>query len=168
MDGHSQCFDVVASIGPSSEIWQVELNLVPPLIQPHRHSADEGLNTGGWLIIAGSKSPSDILVVKNLHLKGKVLLQLHVIASTFLMIMTRKGSLIPKVYLSFAGQVTKDVVTLVPIISSTDDWISLSVSRLMCPFSTDLWQSYCAFPIFEGACSRWSTESTGIQTGRCS
>ena len=53
------------------------------------------------------------------------------------MIMTRKGSLIPRVYFELAGQVTKDVVTLVPMISSTDDWISLSVSRLMCPFSTD-------------------------------
>ena len=28
------------------------------------------------------------------------------------------------------------VLTLVPIISSTDDWISGSVNRLMCPFRT--------------------------------
>ena len=50
------------------------------------------------------------------------------------MIMTRKGSLIPSVSFSFAGQVTKAVVTFVPMIYNTEDWISWSVNRLMCPF----------------------------------
>lgn len=40
---------------------------------------------------------------------------------TFLMIMTRKGSLMPNVSCSLAGQVIKAVVTLVPIISKTED-----------------------------------------------
>ena len=43
---------------------------------------------------------------------------------TFLMIMTRKGSLIPSVYFSLTGQVMKAVVTLVPMIYSTEDWMS--------------------------------------------
>lgn len=37
------------------------------------------------------------------------------------MIMTKNGSFIPNVYFSFAGQVTKAVVTLVPIIYRTED-----------------------------------------------
>lgn len=38
--------------------------------------------------------------------------------------MTRKGNLIPKVYFSLAGHVIYAVVTLVPMISNTEDWIS--------------------------------------------
>lgn len=40
------------------------------------------------------------------------------------MIMTKKGNLMPRVYFSLAGHVIYAVVTLVPIISNTDDWIS--------------------------------------------
>jgi hypothetical protein len=50
------------------------------------------------------------------------------------MIITRKGSLIPSVFLGSAGHVMKLVDTFVPMISSTDDWMSWSVSLLMCPF----------------------------------
>ena len=39
-----------------------------------------------------------------------------------------------------AGQVTYVVETFVPSISSTNDWISLSVIRFMCPFRTFLSQ----------------------------
>lgn len=52
--------------------------------------------------------------------------------------MTKKGSFMPKVYFSFAGQVMYAVVTLVPIIYKTDDWISWSVNRLICPFWTEI------------------------------
>lgn len=37
------------------------------------------------------------------------------------MIMTRKGNLMPNVSVSFCGHVIKAVVTLVPMISSTED-----------------------------------------------
>lgn len=40
---------------------------------------------------------------------------------TFLMIITKKGSLMPSVSLGFCGHVIKAVVTFVPIISNTDD-----------------------------------------------
>jgi hypothetical protein len=40
---------------------------------------------------------------------------------TFLMIITRKGSLIAKVCLGWMGHETKVVLTLVPMISRTDD-----------------------------------------------
>lgn len=43
---------------------------------------------------------------------------------TFLIIITKNGSFIPKVYLGSAGAVIKLVLTLVPIISKTVDYIS--------------------------------------------
>jgi hypothetical protein len=52
------------------------------------------------------------------------------------MIMTRKGSLMPRVFLGSQGQVMKVVLTFVPIISSTEDWMSWSVRRLMWPLRT--------------------------------
>ena len=49
------------------------------------------------------------------------------------MIITRKGSLMPSVSLGFCGEVIKAVVSLVPIISKTEDWMSWSVRRLIWP-----------------------------------
>ena len=71
-----KCFNIVGSIGTSSEIGEVELNLIPTLVQSHGHGADEGLDTGGGLVVTGSKSATHVLVIKDLHLEGKVLLQL--------------------------------------------------------------------------------------------
>ena len=56
------------------------------------------------------------------------------------MIMTRKGSLIPSVFAASAGQVMNVVEMFVDMISRTDDWMSLSVMRLMCPFLTSFSQ----------------------------
>jgi hypothetical protein len=134
VDGDPQRLDVVAAVGPAREVRKVELNLVPPLIETHGHGADEGLHAGRGLIIGGAEPPPHILVVEHLHLKGEVFLELRGGGGTFLMIITRKGSLIPKVSSGFWGQVMNAVVTFVPIISRTDDWISWSVMRLMCPF----------------------------------
>ena len=94
------------------------------LIEPHGHGADEGLDSGGGLVIGGSEPPPDILIVEHLDFEGEVFFELYDARCTFLMIMTRKGSLMPKVYFSLTGHVINAVVTLVPIISSTDDWIS--------------------------------------------
>lgn len=44
-------FNVVGSIGSSGEIRQVELNLIPSLVQSHGHSTNEGLNSSCALII---------------------------------------------------------------------------------------------------------------------
>ncbi len=44
-----------------------------------------------------------------------------VVKLTFLIIMTKKGNLIPNVFFGSAGQEMKVVLTFVPIISSTDD-----------------------------------------------
>ena len=51
MISHKKCYlpeglDVVGTVGTTSEIGQVELNLVPALVQSHGHGTDEGLHTG--------------------------------------------------------------------------------------------------------------------------
>jgi hypothetical protein len=48
-----------------------------------------------------------------------------------LIIITRKGSLIARVFLGSSGHVIKLVLTFVPIISRTDEAISGSVILLM-------------------------------------
>merc|ERR1719446_644475 len=58
----------------------------------------------------------------------------------FLMIMTRKGSLMPSVFCGSDGHVMNVVEMFVDMISSTLDWMSLSVMRLMWPFMTFLSQ----------------------------
>ena len=168
VDGDPQRFDVVAAVGPPREVREVELDLVPALVEAHGHGADEGLDARGGLVVAGAEPPPDVLVVEHLHLEGEVFLELRGAGRTFLMIMTRKGSLIPKVSLSFCGQVMKAVVTLVPIISSTDDWMSWSVIRFMCPFWTKSRSKYFAYPRSAAACFRSSTGSTGTPIGMCS
>lgn len=98
MDCHSKGLYVVAPIGSPREVREVELNLIPALIQSHGHSADEWLDPGGGLVVAGPESPPDILIVQDLHLESKILFELrYQLILTFLMIMTRKGSLIPSV-----------------------------------------------------------------------
>lgn len=76
MDLNSQCFDVVCTIGASSEIGQVKLNLIPTIIESHRHSTDEWLDTSRALVVAGAESAAHVLVVEYLHLECEVLLQI--------------------------------------------------------------------------------------------
>ena len=51
------------------------MNLIPSLVESHRHGANEWLHTGGGLIVGGSESASHVLVIVDLHLEGEVLLQ---------------------------------------------------------------------------------------------
>lgn len=76
MDLNSQSLDVVSTVGTTGEITQVELNLVPALIQTHGHGTDEGLHSGGRLVVRGAETTSNVLIVEHLHLEGEVLLQL--------------------------------------------------------------------------------------------
>ena len=75
VDLNSQGLYVVGTVSSSCEIRQVELNLIPSLIQSHRHGANEWLDSGGGLIVRGSESSSYALVIKYLHLESEVLLQ---------------------------------------------------------------------------------------------
>ena len=56
------------------EVRQVELYLVPALVQSHRHRADERLHPGGGLVVAGSEPSPHVLVVQDLDLECEVLL----------------------------------------------------------------------------------------------
>ena len=75
VDLNSEGFYVVGTVSSSGEIRQVELNLIPSLIQSHRHGANEGLDSGGGLVVGSSESSSHALVIQDLHLDGEVLLQ---------------------------------------------------------------------------------------------
>lgn len=135
MNTNSQCFNIIWTIGSSCKIRQIKLDLVPPFIQSHRHSADKRFYSGCRLIIRGSEPPSHIFIIEDLHFEGEVFFQLRLLPDvTFFMIITRNGNLMPKVSFFSTGAVIKHVVIFVPMISKTEDWISWSVSLLMCPF----------------------------------
>jgi len=76
MDLHPQRFDVVCAVGAAREVRQVELDLVPALVQAHRHRANERLHAGGRLVVGRPESPPHVLIVKNLHLEGEVLFKI--------------------------------------------------------------------------------------------
>ena len=75
VDLHSEGLNVVGTVSSPGEIRQVKLNLVPALIKSHGHGANEGLDSGGGLIVGSSESTSNGLVIQDLHLEGEVLLQ---------------------------------------------------------------------------------------------
>ena len=76
VDLHSQRLDVVRAVSPPREIGQVELDLVPALVQTHRHRADERLHSCCALVVRCPKPSAHVLVVQYLHLKCEILLQL--------------------------------------------------------------------------------------------
>lgn len=86
--------------------------MIPSFIESHGHGADEGLDTGGRLVVGRAESASNVLVVEYLNFEGEIFLQLYqrvnnsiINSLTFLMIMTKKGSLMPRVLLASAGHV---------------------------------------------------------------
>ena len=80
-----------------------------------------------------------------------------------MMIMTRKGSLMPKVLFASAGHETKVVEMLVDMISSTLDWMSLSVMRLMWPFWTTFSQIWSGFEPAKRAAGRRRQRAAGFR-----
>ena len=71
---HAEGFDVVGTVGTTSEIRQVELDLVPALVESHGHGTDEGLYTGCALIVRCSEAASHILVIQYLYFEGEIFL----------------------------------------------------------------------------------------------
>ena len=63
---YAQRFDVVGSVGATRKVRQVELNLVPTVIEPHRHRADERLDARRALVVAGSETALHVLVIQHL------------------------------------------------------------------------------------------------------
>ena len=76
VDLNSESFYVVGTVSSSCEIGQVELNLIPSLIQSHRHCANEWLDSCCRLIVGGSESSSYALVIQDLNFEGEVLLKI--------------------------------------------------------------------------------------------
>lgn len=75
MNLYAEGLDVVGTVGTSGKIGEIELDLIPAVVQPHRHRADEGLHPGRALVVARPKSSSHVLVVKHLHLEREVFFQ---------------------------------------------------------------------------------------------
>lgn len=75
MNLNSQRLDVVSTVGSSGEIRQVKLDLIPSFIKSHRHGTNEWLDSSGRLIVGGSESSSNLLVIQDLDLEGEVFLQ---------------------------------------------------------------------------------------------
>jgi hypothetical protein len=69
--------NIVGTVGTSGEVGQVELNLIPALVQSHGHRADEWLDAGRALVVRGAETSAHVLIIQYLHLKRKVLLQLQ-------------------------------------------------------------------------------------------
>jgi len=76
VDLHAQGLDIVGTISASSEIGEVELDLVPAVVKSHRHRANKGLYSRGRLVVGSAKASAHILIVQYLHFKGKVFLQI--------------------------------------------------------------------------------------------
>ena len=75
MDLNSKGLYVIGTVSSPCEIGQVELNLIPALIQSHGHCTNERLYSGGRLIVGGSESSSYALIIKYLYLESEVFLQ---------------------------------------------------------------------------------------------
>jgi hypothetical protein len=60
--------NVVGAVGAAGEVREVELNLVPALVQPHGHGADKGLDARRTLVVARAEATAHVLVVKDLDL----------------------------------------------------------------------------------------------------
>ena len=76
MDLNAESFDVVGTVGSAREIRQVKLDLIPSLIESHGHRANEWLHSGCALVVGGTESAADTLIIEYLDLEREVLLQL--------------------------------------------------------------------------------------------
>ena len=74
VDLNPQRLHVVGPVGSSGEVGQVELDLIPAFVQPHRHRADEGLHSGGGLVVTRSESSPDVLIIQDLDLECEIFL----------------------------------------------------------------------------------------------
>lgn len=63
---HSEGLDVVCPICSPGEIREVELDLIPAVVQSHRHGAYEWFDSCCGLVIGGPKPSTCVLVVQNL------------------------------------------------------------------------------------------------------
>jgi len=67
---------IASSIGPASKVAKVDLNLIPSIIQTQRHGAVEGPDASTALKVAGAEPPPKVFIIQDLHLEGKVALEI--------------------------------------------------------------------------------------------
>merc|ERR1719236_74366 len=75
VDLNAQRLDVVRAVRTAREVRQIKLDLIPPLVKTHRHSADEWLHPRRRLVVRGPEPPTNVLVIKDHYLKREVLLK---------------------------------------------------------------------------------------------
>ena len=63
---NSQGLDVICPVSPAREIRQVELDLVPAIVQPHGHGADEGLHPSSALVVTRPETSAYVLIIQHL------------------------------------------------------------------------------------------------------
>lgn len=71
VDLHAQCFHIVGAVRAARKVGQIELNLVPALVESHRHRANERFDARRRLVVAGPEAPSNVLVVQHLYRKNR-------------------------------------------------------------------------------------------------
>ena len=164
MNLDSKCFYVVGTVSSSCEIRQVELDLIPTFVQSHGHGADEWLYSGGRLIVGGSESSSHALVIKYLHFEGEVLFEV-------LNDHDEEGQLNAErlVGVGGAGDVVGRDVSAHDLEDGgldigVGDTFDVPVAHTLVP---DL-QRLRSTRSLTQELTRWSTESKGTRTGRCS
>lgn len=73
MNGYSQSFNIIGTVGSPGKIFQIKLYLIPSMIQFHGHSANKRFHFCTRLIIRSSKPPPHPRIIHYLHLKRKLL-----------------------------------------------------------------------------------------------
>lgn len=71
VDLHAKRFDVIGSVGSPREVGQIELDLIPALVESHRHRADEWLDASGGLVVAGTEASAHIFIVQHLNAENE-------------------------------------------------------------------------------------------------
>ena len=74
MNLNPQRLHVVGPVSSPGEVGQVELDLIPALVQSHRHRAYERLHSGGGLIVACSEPSPHVFIIQDLHLECEIFL----------------------------------------------------------------------------------------------
>lgn len=64
------------TVGAAGELGEVELDLVPAVVQAHGHGADEVLHPRGALVVAGPEAAPLPLVVHDRHLEAEIPLEI--------------------------------------------------------------------------------------------
>jgi len=77
MNLYPERLDVVRTVGSTCEVREVELNLVPAIVETHGHCADERLYACLCLVVRGSESATNVLVIQDLYLEREVFFELE-------------------------------------------------------------------------------------------